>query len=96
MFDKIKKRDGRVVDFDAEKIVSAIAKAGQATGEFDEKTARRLALKVVQLAGKMIRKETPTVEDLQDIVEAVLIDSTYTKPPNPILFIANSINNCVN
>ncbi len=79
MFDKIKKRDGRVVDFDVEKIVSALTKAGQATGEFDETTARRLAIKVIQLSEKMLRKEVPTVEDVQDIVEAVLIDSTYQK-----------------
>ena len=34
MFENIKKRDGRVVEFDSTKITSAIAKAGKATGEF--------------------------------------------------------------
>lgn len=33
------KRDGSVKDFDANKIVAAIAKAGKATGEFDESRA---------------------------------------------------------
>lgn len=39
MFKKIKKRDGRVVNFSAQKITKAIAKAGAATNEFDEKIA---------------------------------------------------------
>ena len=40
MYEKIKKRDGRLVPFDAEKITNAIAKAGVATGEFDLSAAR--------------------------------------------------------
>ncbi|MBU0699566.1 MAG: hypothetical protein KKE59_09120, partial [Proteobacteria bacterium] len=34
VFEKIKKRDGRVVEFDSTKITAAISKAGKATGEF--------------------------------------------------------------
>jgi len=40
MFENIRKRDGRIAPFDAERITSAIAKAGQATGEFDRETAK--------------------------------------------------------
>ncbi|MCD6281943.1 MAG: ribonucleoside triphosphate reductase [Deltaproteobacteria bacterium] len=78
MFDKIRKRDGRVVSFDAEKITSAITKAGKATGEFDEHVAKRLTLKVLNLAQQTI-SGIPTVEQVQDIVEEVLLSSVYRK-----------------
>ena len=76
MFDKIRKRDGRVVDFDASKITAAVAKAGKATGEFDEETAHRLMLRVLSMAQQAI-SGIPTVEVIQDIVEEVLISSPY-------------------
>jgi ribonucleoside-triphosphate reductase len=78
MFKKIRKRDGRVVEFDAEKITNAIAKAGKATGEFDRKIAEKLTLRVLNLAQQII-KGTPTVEQIQDIVEEVLLTSPYRK-----------------
>ncbi|MEM4347650.1 MAG: ribonucleoside triphosphate reductase [Candidatus Altiarchaeota archaeon] len=79
MFEKIKKRDGRIVKFDAEKITNAIAKAGKATGEFDEKVAKRLTIKVLNLAQQVIPKKIPTVEEIQDVVEEVLLSSPYKK-----------------
>ena len=45
MFEKIKKRDGRVVPFDSQKITSAIERAGKATGEFEEREAKKLTLR---------------------------------------------------
>lgn len=79
MFVGIKKRDGRVVKFDSEKILSAILKAGKATGEFDEAVASKLTLKVMGITGQVFENEMPTVERVQDIVEEVLISSTYRK-----------------
>ncbi len=79
MFKKIRKRDGRIVKFDPEKITNAIAKAGEATGEFDRKIAERLTLKVLNLAQQAITKKIPMVEDIQDIVEEVLLSSPYRK-----------------
>ncbi|MBO8130297.1 MAG: ribonucleoside triphosphate reductase [Candidatus Marinimicrobia bacterium] len=79
MFDKIKKRDGRLVKFDAERITNAIAKAGKATGEFDRQTAEKLAIRVLNLAQQIIKDEIPTVEQIQDIVEDVLLTSPYKK-----------------
>lgn len=78
-FQKIKKRDGRIVKFRIDKIAGAIERAGAATGEFDKKIAGRLAEKVVRLAEKRIPKKVPTVEEIQDIVEEVLIKSKYFK-----------------
>jgi anaerobic ribonucleoside-triphosphate reductase len=79
MFDNIKKRDGRIVEFDSSKITSAIAKAGKATGEFDEREARKLTLRVLTLAHELRLCSTPEVEQIQDIVERVLLDSPYHK-----------------
>ena len=79
MFYKIKKRDGRVVKFNPGKITKAIAKAGEATGEFKEATAQKLTLKVLNLAQQAITKKIPTVEEIQDIVEEVLLGSSYRK-----------------
>ena len=79
MFKKIKKRDGRLEDFDAKKIIKAIKKAGEATGEFGEKEAERLAAKALAMAGDLLNEETPTVEQLQDIVEEALLKSSYKK-----------------
>ncbi len=77
MFEQIKKRDGRIVEFDSTKITSAIAKAGEATGEFSEREARKLTLRVLTLAHEMRLGSEPEVEEVQDIVEHVLLDSPY-------------------
>jgi len=79
MHDKIRKRDGRLVKFNAEKITNAIFKAGQATGEFDLPVARKLTIKVLNLAEKLFDDRIVTVEEIQDIVEEVLLDSPYRK-----------------
>ena len=77
MFEKIKKRDNRIVDFDSSKITAAIAKAGNATGEFGEREARKLTLRVLTLAHEIRLDPAPEVEEIQDIVERVLLDSPY-------------------
>ena len=79
MFEEIKKRDGRVVEFDSPKITAAIAKAGKATGEFDEREARKLTLRVLTLAHELRLGSVPDVEGIQDIVERVLLDSPFYK-----------------
>ncbi len=79
MYTKIKKRDGRLVKFKAEKITNAIAKAGVATGEFDSREARKLTIKVLNLAEKLFDSRVPSVEEIQDIVEEVLLQSTFRK-----------------
>jgi ribonucleoside-diphosphate reductase alpha chain len=72
---KIKKRDGRVVSFEHAKIANAIYKALVATGKPDYPLAERLAGRVVQ---KMVQQSektgTPSVEDVQDMVESILIE----------------------
>ncbi len=79
MFSSIIKRDGRVVEFNPSKITDAIAKAGKATGEFDYEAAKRLTIRVLDLAYRLIGDRNPTVEEIQDIVEEVLLNSTFKK-----------------
>ena len=79
MFEEIKKRDGRTAKFDSSKITMAVAKAGKATGEFREKEAKKMTLRVLTLAHEMCLDSIPEVEEIQDIVERVLLDSPYFK-----------------
>lgn len=79
MFKKIEKRDGRLVKFETEKITNAIAKAGAATGEFNHEIAQKLTLKVLNLAQQAIPRDVPTVEEIQDVVEEILLSSPYRK-----------------
>jgi ribonucleoside-triphosphate reductase len=78
MFDKVVKRDGTIVEFNNEKILNAILRAGNATNEFGYDTAKNLTVRSVNIAHQMI-KGIPSVEDLQDIVEEVLLTSPYRK-----------------
>ncbi|MBU2036644.1 ribonucleoside triphosphate reductase [Patescibacteria group bacterium] len=73
-FDKIQKRDGRIVSFDQAQIENAIHKALTSTGQGDGPIARKVSNKVVNLLNKRFKKsEIPKVEEIQDIVEEVLI-----------------------
>ena len=76
---RIQKRDGRLVPFDAGKISAAIMKAGRATGEFAPETAKALMLRVMILAQSLSSTGIPTVEEVQDLVEAVLLASPFKK-----------------
>ena len=79
MFEKIKKRDGRCLVFDSSKITEAMTKAGAATGEFDNREAKKLTLRVLTLAHEMNLGPVPGVEEIQDIVERVLLNSPFYK-----------------
>lgn len=79
-FKLIKKRDGRVSHFDLGKIEQAIFKASQAVGEANRNLSQDLAQKVfVRLKKKIPKKDIPTVEGIQDIVEQVLIETGHAK-----------------
>ncbi len=75
---KIKKRDGRIVEFDQSKIARAIEKALIATNTTDGKNAWKLSDKVVAILNKKFKgDEIPGVEDIQDIVEKVLMEAKF-------------------
>ena len=79
MFKKIQKRDGKIVNFNPEKIVDAIAAAGAATEEFKYDRAKQLAEKAVKRAEETITLRTPKVEQIQDIVEQILMESSFKR-----------------
>ncbi|MDL1986000.1 MAG: ribonucleoside triphosphate reductase, partial [Deltaproteobacteria bacterium] len=61
------------------KITAAIIEAGKATGEFAEREAKKLTLRVLTLAHELRLGPLPEVEEIQDIVERVLLDSSFYK-----------------
>ena len=72
--EKVKKRDGRIVDFEQEKITKVIFKALTATEQGDGKKSKKISDKIVRLLNRRFKKgEIPDVEQIQDIVEEVLI-----------------------
>ena len=78
MVEKVRKRDGKIVSFDPEKIEEAIWKSAQSVGGEDREKAADLAKKVVIVIEKVYGKEKiPTVEEVQDIVEKVLIEAGH-------------------
>ncbi len=79
MITMIKKRDGRQVPFNIEKIAGAIYKAAQSVGGRDYGEAMALADKVCQLLSETIIGRNPSVEEVQDMVERVLIEDGHTK-----------------
>lgn len=73
-FDKIQKRNGQIVEFKPEKIESAIFKAVTAVNQGDGKISKRLSKKVLEILARRFKpKEIPTVEQVQDIIEEILI-----------------------
>ena len=81
MITSIKKRDGRIVPFDQEKIEQAIEKSFMASGsQKSQETAQELAGVVVQ---EIERDENlpavPSVEQVQDVVERVLIERGFVR-----------------
>ncbi len=75
---KIRKRDGRIADFDKTRITEAIFKAARAAGGQDRSTAEKLTDKVVRALEKS-GNPLPDVEQIQDIVEKVLIEEGHAK-----------------
>lgn len=76
---KIIKRDGRVVDFDSNRIKDAVAKAFIAVELEDGEKAERITVEVVRLLGEKFREKAPSVEDAQDFVVDVLRKEGYEK-----------------
>ncbi len=79
MINKIKKRDGREVDFNIEKITNAIIKATNDTDETNYSVAITLAQRVIDYIEKDLKDDIPTVEEIQDAVEKVLIEAGQVK-----------------
>ena len=80
MIKEIRKRDGRLVDFVPDKITDAIYKAAKAVGGKDRKLAEELCSIVVKILNQRFNEShPPAVEEVQDIVEKVLMESGHAK-----------------
>ncbi|HHW31791.1 MAG TPA: anaerobic ribonucleoside triphosphate reductase [Clostridiaceae bacterium] len=79
MITKIIKRDGREVPFNIEKIANAIFKAASAVGGKDYATALSLAEKVVEYIENKMGNKIPSVEEIQDAVEKILIENGHAR-----------------
>ncbi|MCD6270291.1 ribonucleoside-triphosphate reductase, partial [bacterium] len=81
IFKKVRKRDGRVVAFDQERITKAVYKAMQQVGEGDlNKDPLRVSNRTVkELAKRYLPTHIPTVEEIQDVVEEMLIIMDFPK-----------------
>jgi uridine kinase len=77
---KVMKRDGSVAGFDQEKITLAIYKAAASVGGHDRELSERLSDEVVKVLNECFEPpDVPTVEEVQDIVEKVLIENGHAK-----------------
>ena len=74
---QVTKRDGTLAPFDSSKIYSAILKAGTSTKEFGEQEAWLLTAKVLKVVEHKFSESLPSIEQIQDIVEQVLISDNY-------------------
>lgn len=79
VFVKIKKRDGREVSFDEGKITEAIFKAAKAVGGADKQLALELTLEVLKYLKQNYNTDMFSVEDVQDTVEKILIETGHAK-----------------
>ena len=76
---KIRKRDGRIVDFDISKISEAILNAAKVLGGNNKEMSDKLASDVHDRLIAQFGSTPPPVESIQDVVEAVLIDNGHAR-----------------
>ncbi len=75
---QVKKRDGKLVEFDMSKITTALSKAFNAKGvDYTADILNMLALRVTADFSKKVKNNVVTVEDIQDSAEVVLIQAGY-------------------
>ena len=76
-FENITKRDGTLAPFDSTRIFNAINKAGTTTGEFGDQESWLLTAQVLKVLKHKFAESLPTIEQVQDVVEQVLISANY-------------------
>jgi ribonucleoside-diphosphate reductase alpha chain len=78
---KIKKRDGQVADFDQAKVTAAIWNAAKSVGGGDKELAKQISNQVTAVLEVFYKDESniPTVEQIQDLIEKILIEGGHAK-----------------
>jgi anaerobic ribonucleoside-triphosphate reductase len=76
----VRKRDGRLEPFDQERITNAIWKAAKSVGGTDREQAKRISGQVVAELNRRFGEDgCPTVEEIQDIVEKMIIENGHAR-----------------
>jgi ribonucleoside-triphosphate reductase len=76
---RVKKRDGKIAEFNIQKIADAVRKAFEATGRnYDDSVISLIALRVTSDFEKKIKDDVIDVEDIQDSAEKVLSEAGYS------------------
>ncbi len=76
----VRKRDGRLEEFDESRITNAIWKAARAVGGKDKELAKKLSAQVIEELTKRFGEDgVPTVEEIQDLVEKTLIENGHAR-----------------
>lgn len=88
MIKEIIKRDGRRAEFTVDKVAQAIFAAAQALGGHDFETAKELAIQVEKKLEET-GNESPTVEQVQDVVESVLVKSGHARTAKQYILYRN-------
>ncbi len=81
-FRNVQKRGGLIIPFDISKITNAIFRAAEKVGKLDFDLAQSLAEEVILRLSKkkrVYKKYVPTIEEIQDTVEHVLLDADENK-----------------
>jgi len=77
---KIRKRDGSIALFNQNRVVNAVFNAAQSIGGHNKLIAKRIAQRVVEVLNERFDSSSiPSVEDIQDLVEKVLIEEGHAK-----------------
>ena len=93
MVKNIMKRDGRLANFDISKIENAISKAMNAVGDREFKTVHKLACLIEEEIDKEFEQgKTPSVEEIQDIVERVLMKKGHEDTAKAYILYRNKRN----
>ncbi len=76
----VRKREGKLEPFDQERITRAIWKAAKAVGGKDREQAQKLSNQVLaELKNRFGEDGVPTVEEIQDLVEKILIENGHAR-----------------
>ncbi len=79
-FEQVRKRDGRLVAYDQDRITSAISRAMAATKEGSAESAEKVSEQVlVTLMKKYPKEHVPAIEEIQDVVETQLVLMDFQK-----------------
>lgn len=79
MIEKIVKRDGREAQFHKEKIAKAVYQAAHALGGTDYAQSEQIADMVIDYLENVLHLQAPTVEQVQDVVEKILIENGHAR-----------------